>query len=67
MISKIVFINLINSVILDVSEYLNSSILYSQIYLLVFSLIIKILFLFFRIGFSLIIFTLCQQRFLRKF
>lgn len=35
------FINLINSVILDVSEYLNSSILYSQIYLLVFSLISK--------------------------
>ena len=34
-------INLINSVILDVSEYLNSSILYSQICLLVFLLIIK--------------------------
>ena len=32
---------MINSVILDVSEYLNSSILYSQIYLLKFSLIIK--------------------------
>ena len=34
-------INLINSVILDVSEYFNSSILYSQILILVFSLIIK--------------------------
>ena len=34
-------INLINSVILDVSEYFNSSIFYSQILILVFSLIIK--------------------------
>jgi ABC-type transport system involved in cytochrome bd biosynthesis fused ATPase/permease subunit len=35
------FINLINSVILDVSEYFNSSKLYSQIFLLILTLIFK--------------------------